>query len=83
MLRVVADRGPGFGGQSGEARVGDEGVRPQPVVDLLLGDGPWAVLDQELEELERLGRELASAGAQQLPRAGVEDALTEVEPQCR
>ena len=83
-LRVVADRGPDLGREPGEARVRDEAVRPEPLVDLLLGDGPRPLLEQQLEELERLGGEgLRDAVPPELPRLAVEQAPTEAHPHGR
>ena len=83
-LRVVAQGGPDLGRQPGEARVRDEAVGPQPLVDLLLGERPRPLLKQQLEELERLGGEgLRDAAPPQLPRAAVEQARTKAQAHGR
>ena len=43
-----------LGGEASEAGLGDEGLRPEAVVDGLLGDRLGPALEEQLEELEHL-----------------------------
>ena len=81
-FRVVPDGGSDLSRQPREARVGDEGVRPQLLVDLPLGHGPGPCLQEQSEELKGLGGEILTlATSQQLSGFRVVDALAEAQPQ--
>jgi hypothetical protein len=48
-----------------EGRFGDDGLRPDAIADLLLGEGPRPLRHEELQEVERLadeGHRLSTAG---------------------
>ena len=69
LVGVVLERLAQLVDENGQVHVGDEGVRPQPVVDLGLRDGVGPALDEQLEELERFGREVNRMAAPlELPR---------------
>jgi len=54
--------------QAGEAGVGHERVRPQPLVQLTLADDAGSLGGQEMNEIEGLGREMDGVvSTQQLP----------------
>lgn len=56
-----------------EIRLEDEGGRPEALVELGARDRPGAVFDQEVEELERLRRQVDLIGVtKEPPRARVE-----------
>ena len=81
---VVADRLPQLRHQPGQARLGDEGVRPEPVLQRLLGDRPWPLFEQRLEQKEGLGRQVHRARVPlELPHVGVEHAISEADPHGR
>lgn len=73
----IADCGPHFCDGIVQTRVGDEGVRPEMLEQLVLRHGFRPSFQEELEELERLGRKLdrAPVAKEQMP-AGVEFAVS-------
>ncbi len=79
-LGVVPDGGSDLGRQPRQARVRDEGIGPELVVDLLLRHRPRPAPEEEIEELEGLRREvLGRAVPHELVAARVEDALAEAD----
>ena len=64
--------------EDGQVHLGHERVGPQPVVDLCLGDGVRPALHEQLEQLERLGRQVDRVAAQvELPGLVVEHETAE------
>ena len=79
----VAERLPDFGDQARQIGFRHEGRRPQVLMQLVLRQGPRTLVDQRLEELERLGRQMdLLAAAQELPRVGVERQIAKPESHC-
>ena len=68
LAGIVGERDPGLGGEASEAGVGDERLRPEAVVDGLLRHRLGPALEEQLQELEDLGRQAhGPAKAGQLP----------------
>ena len=76
--RAIASRLADFRNQIRQIRLGDEGVRPQPLLEFGFREDARAHIDQRGEELERLRRQVHAASiTQQLPRIAVERERTE------
>src|SRR5215510_8796956 len=77
---AVAERLPDFSDQAGQIRFRYERRRPEVLVQLVLRQRARALIDQRLEQLERLGREVNFlAASQELPRIRVERDVAESE----
>ena len=72
--RAVADRVADLGDEGRKVDVGDDGVRPEPAVELGLREGARPRLEEDLEQLERLGRDRdRPAVARERSALGVEE----------
>jgi hypothetical protein len=73
FLRVVLEGAADFGNQNGQVGVLDECARPDPALDFGLCDDRRTSLEEQLQEVERLGRQVDRAcGQQKLPCIGIE-----------
>src|SRR5262245_14742388 len=78
LSRVVAQGAPDLGHEPRQVGLGDEGLGPEAVPDLLLGDRLGPAPDQEVQEVEGLGLDVEGlSSAQQLPSRPVEDEVAE------
>ena len=80
-MGVVLERLAQLVDEHGQVDIGHERVRPEPVVDLGLRDGVGPALDEQLDELERLGRQVDRVAAPlQLTRLEIEDERAKTDP---
>jgi hypothetical protein len=81
-FRVVFEGGAETGDEAGQGRFRDEGIGPEAIAELLLGNRLGAPLEQELEEVERLGDQVDLLPVpEKLAAPGVEDEFTELNAQ--
>jgi len=57
LPRLVAQGGAQLGDEVMQARIGNEGIRPEKLVKLLLREGARPLVQKDRKKLERLGRE--------------------------
>src|SRR5262245_47599380 len=78
--RRVADSGPDLIDHPGQARLRDKHTRPHTFEQLRLRDGTGPRLDQDLQQFERLGRQMHFAyRTEQSPRIQIEPAIAETD----
>ncbi len=83
VSRLVGDRGPDLGHQVGQVGLQHVGVRPEKLPQLRLGQDAGSALQERLEQLEGLGRQVDGlAFPQELPRLRVQYARPEEQPQA-
>ena len=74
----IANGAPQLVDRAGQARIGDEDSWPDLVEQLGLGEGARARFDQDLQQLERFGREMyLTRLAKQSPRLQIELTIAE------
>ena len=78
LLRALVEGGPDLGHDGRQRRLGDERARPQAVADALAGDHVGPLVEQQLQQLEGLGAEVALLfPAPELAGPAVEDEIAE------
>jgi hypothetical protein len=84
LVRIVADCRANLADQLRQTGVGDERLGPDCPVQLCLRQGPRAVIDQKLEQVESLWRDVDRVvTAKQLARIRIEPPFSEVDLHLR
>ena len=78
MPRAFTERRPDFGDEHGQACVGDECRRPEPLMQFGFREGAGSVDEQSEQQLKRFRRQMdRDSIAQELPRAIVHEKVAE------